>query len=53
MNKILIAEDEKFIRMGLKTRVQRAPIPVGEILEARDGVESIGPQRFYILHSLH
>ena len=41
MNKILIAEDEKFIRMGLKTMVQRAPIPVGEILEARDGEEAL------------
>ena len=41
MNKILIAEDEKFIRMGLKTMVQRSPIPVGEILEARDGEEAL------------
>ena len=41
MNKILIAEDEKFIRLGLKTMVQRSPIPVGEILEARDGEEAL------------
>lgn len=41
MNRILIAEDEKFIRMGLKTMVQRSPIPVGEILEARDGEEAL------------
>ena len=41
MNKILIAEDEKFIRAGLKTMVQRSPIPVGEILEARDGEEAL------------
>lgn len=41
MNKILIAEDEKFIRMGLKTMVLRSPVPVGEILEARDGEEAL------------
>lgn len=40
MNTILIAEDEKFIRLGLKTMVQRSGIPVGEILEARDGEEA-------------
>lgn len=41
MNTILIAEDEKFIRMGLKTMTQRSGIPVGEILEARDGEEAL------------
>lgn len=41
MNTILIAEDEKYIRMGLKTMTQRSGIPVGEILEARDGEEAL------------
>lgn len=41
MNTILIAEDEKFIRLGLKTMTQRSGIPVGEILEARDGEEAL------------
>lgn len=41
MNTILIAEDEKFIRMGLKTMLQRSGIPVGEVLEARDGAEAL------------
>lgn len=41
MNTILIAEDEKFIRLGLKTMIQRSPVPVGEILEARDGEEAL------------
>lgn len=41
MNTILIAEDEKFIRMGLKTMVQRSGIPVSEVLEARDGEEAL------------
>lgn len=41
MNTILIAEDEKFIRRGIRVMAQRAPVPVGEILEARDGVEAL------------
>lgn len=41
MNTVLIAEDEKFIRMGLKTMVQRSGIPIGEVLEARDGAEAL------------
>lgn len=41
MNTVLIAEDEKLIRLGLKTMVQRAPVSVGEILEARDGEEAL------------
>lgn len=41
MNTILIAEDEKFIRLGLKTMTQRSGVPVGEILEARDGEEAL------------
>ena len=41
MKTILIAEDEKFIRMGLKTMTQRSGIPVEEILEARDGEEAL------------
>lgn len=41
MNTVLIAEDEKFIRLGLKTMTQRSGIPVGQILEARDGEEAL------------
>lgn len=41
MNTVLIAEDEKFIRRGLVAMVQRAPVPVGEVLEARDGVQAL------------
>ena len=41
MNTILIAEDEKFIRRGLKTMIERSPTPTGEILEARDGEEAL------------
>ena len=41
MNTILIAEDEKFIRRGLRTMIERSPVPTGEILEARDGQEAL------------
>ena len=41
MNTILIAEDEKFIRRGLMTMIERSPVPTGEILEARDGEEAL------------
>ena len=41
MNTILSAEDEKFIRRGLRTMIERSPIPTGEILEARDGEEAL------------
>lgn len=41
MNQILIAEDEKNIRLGLKTMVQRSGVPVGQILEARNGREAL------------
>ena len=41
MKTVLIAEDEKFIRLGLKTMTQRSGIQVEEILEARDGEEAL------------
>lgn len=41
MKTILIAEDEKYIRMGLKAMVQRSTVPFGEILEARNGEEAL------------
>ncbi|NLO85977.1 MAG: response regulator [Clostridiales bacterium] len=41
MKTILIAEDEKFIRLGLKAMISRGTVPVEEILEARDGEEAL------------
>lgn len=41
MNTVLIAEDEKLLRAGLKTMVGRSGVPIGEILEARDGEEAL------------
>lgn len=41
MKTVLIAEDEKLIRQGLEAMVRRAPVPVEEILSARDGEEAL------------
>ena len=52
MNTILIAEDEKFIRLGLKAMIRRSPLPVGEILEARDGEEAMALLRTHTVDLL-
>lgn len=41
MRTVLIAEDEKLIRQGLEAMVRRAPVPVEEILSAKDGEEAL------------
>lgn len=41
MKTVLIAEDEKMIRRGLAAMVRRAPVEVGEVLEARDGLQAL------------
>ena len=41
MKTVLIVEDEKMIRLGLVTMVKRAPVKIGEILEAKDGLNAI------------
>ena len=41
MNTVLIAEDEKLLRAGLRTMVSRSGVPYTEILEARDGQEAL------------
>ncbi len=40
MNKVLIAEDEKMIRQGIKAIVSRAGVPIGEIIECKNGQEA-------------
>lgn len=40
MKRVLITEDEKMIRRGLHSMVQRSSVPVEEILEARNGQEA-------------
>lgn len=37
MNTVLIVEDEKMIRQGIKTMVQRSGVPIGNILECNNG----------------
>lgn len=37
MNTLLIVEDEKLIRAGIHTMIQRSGVPVGEIIEANNG----------------
>ena len=41
MNTVLIAEDEKLLRMGLRTMTERVGVQINEILEARDGQEAL------------
>lgn len=41
MNKVLIVEDEKMIRKGIVAMLKRAPVPIQEILECRNGEEAL------------
>lgn len=41
MNKVLIVEDEKMIRKGIVAMLKRAPIPIQEIMECRNGEEAL------------
>ena len=41
MNKVLIVEDEKMIRKGIVAMLNRAPIPINEIIECRNGEEAL------------
>lgn len=41
MNKVLVVEDEKIIRLGICTMIRRAETPVDEVLEAKDGNEAL------------
>lgn len=41
MNTLLIVEDEKLIRQGIRAIVQRAPVQIENILEAKNGEEAL------------
>ncbi len=41
MERILIVEDERFIRQGLKVIIQRSGYCTGEIIECKDGLEAL------------
>lgn len=42
MKSLLIVEDEKMIRQGLRVMIQRSGVPVDVILECRNGEEALG-----------
>ena len=41
MNKLLIVEDEKMIRQGIKAMIMRSGVEIEEILECRNGLEAL------------
>lgn len=41
MNTLLIVEDEKLIRQGIRAMVQRAPVHIETVLEAKNGEEAL------------
>ncbi len=41
MKNILIVEDEKFVRLGIKTMIERMGICTGEIIECKNGEEAL------------
>lgn len=41
MNRLLIAEDEKLIRQGLRAIIERSGVPINEIVECKNGEEAV------------
>lgn len=41
MKRVVIAEDEKLIRQGIKAMVERSEVPVEEIMECKNGEEAL------------
>lgn len=41
MEKLLIVEDEKLIRQGIKAMISRSNVPIGEILECNNGKSAL------------
>lgn len=41
MKNVLIVDDEKFVRLGLRTMIQRSGFCTGTIMESKNGVEAI------------
>lgn len=41
MQTVLVAEDEKMIRMGICTMIRRSGVPVAQIIECRNGEEAL------------
>ncbi|MFI3174070.1 MAG: response regulator [Bacillota bacterium] len=41
MKNILVVDDEKFVRLGIKTMIQRSGLCTGTIVECKNGVEAV------------
>ena len=41
MKRLVIVEDEKMIRQGIRAMVQRSNVPIEEIVECRNGLECL------------
>lgn len=41
MNKLLIVEDEKMIRQGIKAIALRSTVPINEVIECKNGLEAL------------
>lgn len=41
MNTLLVVEDEKLIRQGIVAMIRRCSVPIGQILECRNGEEAL------------
>lgn len=41
MENILIIDDEKFVRLGIKTMIQRSKLCTGNIIECKNGMEAL------------
>lgn len=45
MKRLMIVEDEKMIRQGIRAMVQRSNVPIEEIIECRNGLEALEKAR--------
>ena len=41
MKRLIIVEDEKMIRQGINVMIKRSNVPIGEIIECRNGLEAL------------
>lgn len=41
MDRLMIVEDEKMIRQGIRAMVERSGVPIGEIIECKNGEEAL------------
>lgn len=41
MKNVLVVDDEKFVRLGIKTMIERSKLCTGEIVQCKNGIEAI------------